>query len=244
MAAMIISRRAHPVSTFLHALRLSAAAASSSRSFAADAGQETSVDVGRRPAPAPQRRRSAASPAPRRARARAGDLLPTFFSDPWDPFNPGRALSQMLSLADQFLDVPFTRGGGGGGGLRRGWDAREDEKALYVKVEMPGLGKEDVKVWVEGNMLVIQGEEEEEEEEEDEGEREGGDGATGEAAAEGEGKGKRPRRRRRFGGRVELPAKGYKLEEIRAEMKNGLLRVVVPKAAADELAAVKEVPIH
>lgn len=88
MAAMIISRRAHPVSTFLHALRLSAAAASSSRSFAADAGQETSVDVGRRPAPAPQRRRSAASPAPRRARARAGDLLPTFFSGTLSFFIP------------------------------------------------------------------------------------------------------------------------------------------------------------
>uniref|UniRef100_A0A6V7QVJ7 SHSP domain-containing protein n=1 Tax=Ananas comosus var. bracteatus TaxID=296719 RepID=A0A6V7QVJ7_ANACO len=197
MAAMIISRRAHPVSTFLHVLRLSAAAASSSRSFAADAGQETSVDVGRRPSPLPSAAAppppplpAAPAPGPEPAPAISSPpssqvLFPSLshrprpippdkisnlsIPDPWDPFNPGRALSQMLSLADQFLDVPFTRGGGGGGGLRRGWDAREDEKALYVKVEMPGLGKEDVKVWVEGNTLVIQGEEDEDEEDEDEG---------------------------------------------------------------------------
>nr|CAD1838138.1 unnamed protein product [Ananas comosus var. bracteatus] len=233
MAAMIISRRAHPVSTFLHALRLSAVA-SSSRSLAADAGQETSVDVGRRPAPAPQRRRSAAAPTPRRARARArartGDLLPTFFSDPWDPSWTSR--SRGAAAEEE--------------GLRRGWDAREDEKALYVKVEMPGLGKEDVKVWGGGKHARDPGR----------GGRGRGGGGRGRGGTRrrrrgdrgggsgGEGKGKRPRRRRRFGGRVELPAKGYKLEEIRAEMKNGLLRVVVPKAAADELAAVKQVPIH
>lgn len=67
-------------------------------------------------------------------------------SDPWDPFNPGRTISQVLNFMDQLMDVPLS----GHGVLRTGWDVREDDKSLYLKVEMPGLSKDDVKVWVEG----------------------------------------------------------------------------------------------
>lgn len=49
------------------------------------------------------------------------------------------------------MDVPL----GGRGVLRTGWDASEDDKSLYLKVEMPGLSKDDVKVWVEGMFLLL-----------------------------------------------------------------------------------------
>lgn len=39
-------------------------------------------------------------------------------------------------------------------GLRKPWDAVEEKEALYVWVDMGGLGKEDVKVYAE-NALVI-----------------------------------------------------------------------------------------
>jgi hypothetical protein len=49
------------------------------------------------------------------------------------------------------MDTPFT----GCGVLQTGWDAREDDKSLYLKVEMPGLSKDDVKVRVEGMFCLI-----------------------------------------------------------------------------------------
>lgn len=67
-------------------------------------------------------------------------------SDPWDSFNPGITLNQVLNFMDQLMDAPF----GGRGILRTGWDAREDDKSLYLRVEMPGLSKDDVKVCLEG----------------------------------------------------------------------------------------------
>ncbi|XP_072986326.1 small heat shock protein, chloroplastic-like isoform X1 [Typha latifolia] len=198
MAAMIISKRSS-FSNLLNKLRLSSAI-STPRFFATDAREERGLDVNRRGDTAPVSRRS-----------RGGDLFPNFFSDPWDPFTPGRSLSQIFNVMDQMLDAPLGRGV-----LRRGWDVREDENALCFKVEMPGLGKEDVRIWVEETTLVIKGEKEEED----------GDDGEGE---EGEG-----RARRRYSSRIDLPGRGYKLDQIKAEMKNGMLKVVVPKAKEEE----------
>lgn len=47
---------------------------------------------------------------------------------------------------------------------RRAWDVKEEDDALYVRIDLPGLGKEDVKVSVEGNTLIIKGEGEKESE--------------------------------------------------------------------------------
>ena len=41
---------------------------------------------------------------------------------------------------------------------RKGWDVREDKDALYLLIEMPGLSKEGVKISVDQNTLIIQGE--------------------------------------------------------------------------------------
>ncbi|XP_061352520.1 heat shock 22 kDa protein, mitochondrial-like isoform X2 [Gastrolobium bilobum] len=135
-----------------------------------------------------------------------------FFSDVFDPFSTTRSLSQVLNMMDQFMDNPFlsaSRGIGAGAGVRRGWDARETEDALLLRVDMPGLGKEDVKISVEQNTLTIKGEGAKESDDEEGGPR-------------------------RYTSRIDLPDKLYKIDQIKAEIKNGVLKVVVPKMKEEE----------
>nr|WLR90807.1 HSP23.6-MITO [Selenicereus monacanthus]WLR90815.1 HSP23.5 [Selenicereus monacanthus] len=135
--------------------------------------------------------------------------FPGFFSDVFDPFSPTRSVSQLMNLMDQFMENPFlsaTRGMGAGA-MRRGWNVCEDENALHLKVDMPGLGKDDVKVSVEENTLIIKGEGLKESEDEE---------------------------LRRYSTRIDLTPNAYKIDEIKAEMKNGVLRVSVPKLKEEE----------
>ncbi|KAE8673679.1 Heat shock 22 kDa protein [Hibiscus syriacus] len=82
-----------------------------------------------------------------------------FFSDVFDPFSPARNLSQVLNMMNQFMENPFVVASRGmGGGLCRSWSVKETEDALNCRIDMPGLGKEDVKVSLEQNTLVIEGE--------------------------------------------------------------------------------------
>lgn len=115
------------------------------------------------------------------------------------------------------MDNPFLGASRGIGGSRRGCDVKEDDDALYMRVDMPGLGKEDVKVSVEQNTLVIRGE----------GERESEDGES----------------RRRYSTRVDLPTNLYQIDKIKAEMKNGILKVVVPKVHKEERKDVFQVQV-
>ncbi|XP_010910970.1 small heat shock protein, chloroplastic [Elaeis guineensis] len=213
---------ASPVSKLLEKLRFSpirsAVATTPFRSFSAEAR-----DLARDTQPVDIDRGTDVSPAPatRRRRRRGGDLFPSFFSggpDAFDPFNPTRSLSQVLNLMDQMMESPFAAVRG----MRRGWDAREEEDALYLSVEMPGLGKEDVSVTVEQNALVIKGE-----------------GGEEEGKGEEEGSG-----RRRYSSRIELPPNLYNIGEIKAEMKNGVLKLVVPKVKEEERKDVVQVQIE
>jgi HSP20 family protein len=143
-----------------------------------------------------------------------------FFPDVFDPFSPTTSLSQVLNLMDQLMEDPFLAASRGvGAGSRRGWDVKEDNDALYIRLEMPGLGKEDVKVSVEENTLTIKGEGEKVSEEEEES-------------------------KRRYSSRLDLPQKLYKLDSIKAEMKNGVLKVVVPKVKEEEKKEVCHVNIE
>ncbi|XP_042470651.1 small heat shock protein, chloroplastic-like [Zingiber officinale] len=139
------------------------------------------------------------------------------FRDVFDPFNSTRSLNQLLNLMNQIqmLDnVPFFSAPAGqrdaSRGFRRGWDVREDEDALHLRVDMPGLGKEHVRVWSEQNTLVIQGDGENEK--------------VGEEEASG----------RKYSSRIVLPPESFKMDQIKAEMKNGVLKVVVPKLKQEE----------
>lgn len=139
-------------------------------------------------------------------------------ADMFDPFTPTRSLSQVLNFMDQIGESPLassTRGGMGASGARRGWDVKEKDDGLHLRIDMPGLSREDVKLSLEQNTLVIKGEGGEEEEE---------DG-------------------RKFSSRIGLPEKVYKTDEIKAEMKNGVLKVVVPKLKEDERNNVRHIQV-
>ncbi|WOK96253.1 heat shock 22 kDa protein, mitochondrial isoform X2 [Canna indica] len=218
MAAIIASRKS-AVSKLVEKLISSPSrrpiAAAATRSFNTGALREYSDDSDL------ERRPDSASSVSRR---RPGDSFPSF-QDVFDPFNPTRSLSQVLNMMDQMLDNPFfaaaTGPRGAAGSLRRGWDAREDNDALHLRIDMPGLGKEQVKVWAEQNTLVIKGE----------GEKEPGE--EGEEGMAG----------RRYSSRIDLPPESYKMDQIRAEMKNGVLKVMVPKVKKEERKDVFQVNI-
>ncbi|CAA7060215.1 unnamed protein product [Microthlaspi erraticum] len=149
-----------------------------------------------------------------------------FFSDVFDPFSPTRSVSQVLNLMDQFMENPLlsaTRGMGASG-ARRGWDIKEKEDALHLRIDMPGLSREDVKLALEQDTLVIRGESKVED-------VDGGE--------EGESGGNR-----RFTSRIGLPEKVYKIDEIKAEMKNGVLKVVIPKMKEEERNDVRQIEVN
>lgn len=134
-----------------------------------------------------------------------------FISDVFDPFSSTQSVSQLLNLMDHFVENPYLAGTGGGASGRRGWDVKEEGDALYLRMDMPGLGKEDVKVSVEENTMIIKGEGEE---------------------------------GRKYSSRIDLPPNLYKVEEIKAEMKNGVLKVGVPKVKEEERKEVHQIKIE
>lgn len=109
---------------------------------------------------------------------------------------------------------------GVGGYRRRGrapWEVKEGESEYKMRLDMPGMKKEDVKVWVEEKMLVVKAEKEakkkemveEQEEEEEEG-----------WSAKSYG---------RYSSRIALP-ENVQFENIKAEVKDGVLYIAIPKA--------------
>ncbi|PIN22012.1 Molecular chaperone (small heat-shock protein Hsp26/Hsp42) [Handroanthus impetiginosus] len=128
------------------------------------------------------------------------------------PFPASGSLSQLLNMMDQFMESPVTSN------IRRNWDARETAEGLHLRMDMPGLSREDVKVSVEQNTLKIKGEGKKEFDDDDGG--------------------------RRFTSRIDLPEKLYKTNEIKAEMKNGVLKVFVPKIKEEERADVFQVNVE
>ncbi len=69
----------------------------------------------------------------------------------WDPFG------EMQRLTDQM----FRAWGGGEGGSRTfapAVDIYEDDDAIYVKAELPGVKPEDVHIDVENDVLTVRGE--------------------------------------------------------------------------------------
>ncbi|KAA0044442.1 26.5 kDa heat shock protein [Cucumis melo var. makuwa] len=89
-----------------------------------------------------------------------------------------------------------------------GGHVKEQEDWYKLRMEMPGIAKDEVKVTVEGRMLNIRGEHREEEEEEEE-----------EGFAESYGY---------YESTVMLPEDAV-AEEIKAELKDGVLTITIPR---------------
>lgn len=102
---------------------------------------------------------------------------------------------------------------------------KEDDKCYKLRFMVPGLQKEGVRVTVEDGMLVITGEVEDEEE--DEGVVVGGGESTTEDEEE-EGRWY-PRRYGYYNTTLLLP-EDAKVDEIKAELRDGVLRVYIPRA--------------
>ncbi|KAG0513483.1 hypothetical protein BDA96_10G106300 [Sorghum bicolor] len=97
------------------------------------------------------------------------------------------------------------------------WVSKEDGDAVQLKVAVPGLGKEHVKMRAENDVLVIKGE------------VEGGDGDKGSA---------------RYSYRIVLSSHAFKMDQIKAEMNNGMLSLTVPKIKDEERKDVFEIKIE
>ncbi|KAG0618808.1 hypothetical protein M758_4G092800 [Ceratodon purpureus] len=128
----------------------------------------------------------------------------------WDPFGTNRSVTEMLNAVDRMIDAPFFRSSGAAipSRMRLPSDLIEDSDSYRLRIDMPGLSKEEVKVTVEDGQLVIKGEHNAEEKSEDRWTS------------------------RSYNTRLTLPDH-VKVEDVKAELKNGVLRVVMPKCKED-----------
>jgi HSP20 family protein len=107
-------------------------------------------------------------------------------------------------------------------GLAASMDVAETENAVEVRLDLPGAKAEDIDIQIDGGVLTIRGERKEEEEEKDE-ER------------------KYHRIERRYGSfarSITLPC-GVREDEAAADYKDGVLKVVLPKAEEAQAKKIK-----
>ncbi|KAH7841489.1 hypothetical protein Vadar_030479 [Vaccinium darrowii] len=107
-------------------------------------------------------------------------------------------------LFDDALMFPLTE-------LRAPWDAKEDDNEIKMRFDVPGLSKENIKVFVEDDELVIKGEHKEE--------KGGVESWSGRSYGA-------------FYTRLCLPDNCEK-GKIKAELKNGVLLISIPKTKAE-----------
>ncbi|XP_061368220.1 small heat shock protein, chloroplastic-like [Gastrolobium bilobum] len=154
----------------------------------------------------------------------------------WDRFPSARTVEEMIDTMEGMMEDPFALSTfewpssplpseGVGGYKRRGrtpWEIKEGESEYKMRFDMPGMSKEDVKVWVEEKMLVVKAEkapkkkntEEEMVEQENKDEEEWSVKSYG-----------------RYRSRIALP-ENVQFEKIKAEVKDGVLYITIPKATS------------
>lgn len=133
------------------------------------------------------------------------------FSDAFPHLGRGASLLNMMdTVEDLFSSTPVPANVAPQtfrSSNRTPWDVMEDAKAFKLRLDMPGLSKEDVKVDVEEGNLTIKGEHKAEEGQDDWSLRSVGS----------------------YNIRIKLPD-NVKADAIKAELKNGVLQVTAPKA--------------
>lgn len=135
-----------------------------------------------------------------------------------DPFSPMRTMRQMLDTMDRLFDdafmVPTSSQGSSRDkttSVRTPWDIMDGENEIKMRFDMPGLSKEDVKVSVEDGVLVIKG---------------------GHKKEEGENDSWSARSYSSYNTRLALP-ENCETEKIKAELKNGVLNITIPKGKVE-----------
>lgn len=145
----------------------------------------------------------------------------------WDRFPTARTVQQMMETMDRMIEDPLPYGYPAAspypaetGGYSRGrtpWEIKEGEKDYKMRFDMPGMAKEDVKVWVEEKMLVVRGEKVPKKKNDGEINGEEEEGAW---PAKSYGK---------YSFRIALP-ENVQFEKIKAGVRDGVLYISIPKA--------------
>ncbi|XP_006341764.1 small heat shock protein, chloroplastic-like [Solanum tuberosum] len=141
----------------------------------------------------------------------------------WDRFPTARTVQQMMDTMDRVMEDPLAFNGGWVAGpstddvgYKRGrtpWEIKESEAEYKMRFDMPGMTKEDVKVWLEEKMLVVKAEK-----------RVKNNGKEEEEwSAKSYGK---------YNTRIALP-ENIDFEKIKAEVKDGVLYITIPKASSN-----------
>uniref|UniRef100_A0A0C9QP30 TSA: Wollemia nobilis Ref_Wollemi_Transcript_15259_1040 transcribed RNA sequence n=1 Tax=Wollemia nobilis TaxID=56998 RepID=A0A0C9QP30_9CONI len=148
-------------------------------------------------------------------RTRRTDISPF---DLIDPLSPMRTMRQMLGTMDRLFENAFPSSHSmreGQSGFRTPWDMMESDTEVKMRFDMPGLSKEDVKVSIEDDVLVIKGESKKEE--------------------KGNNDSWSTRSYSNYSTRLVLPD-GCETDKIKAELKNGVLNITVPKTRVESKA--------
>ncbi|KAG6546570.1 hypothetical protein Mapa_012119 [Marchantia paleacea] len=138
--------------------------------------------------------------------------------DLMDSVLPTRNLRSMIETMDRIFDDPLFapsafRDSPVRRSLRTPWDFKETEDSFQLRMDMPGLDKQEVKVYIEDDCLVIKGEHNAERKSEEDQWSSRSHGS--------------------YSSRIMLPDNADP-EKIKAEMKNGVLNVTVPKVREEE----------
>ena len=133
----------------------------------------------------------------------------------WNPYRESNLLNTNLEHAFDDFDLfwPSRVSGTASGALAPAVDVNENKEGFRVEMELPGVAKEDVKVYVEDDVLTISGEKKAEKRTDEDC------GLCGE---------------RRYGAfqrsfRLGTPVD---VDRIQAEYKDGVLRLAIPKSEA------------
>eukprot|EP00257_Ricinus_communis_P014475 XP_015572155.1 small heat shock protein, chloroplastic [Ricinus communis] len=156
----------------------------------------------------------------------------------WDRFPTARTVQQMMETMERMMDDPFTYSsswptpaapieGSGYGRGRTPWEIKEGENEYKMRFDMPGMTKEDVKVWVEEKMLVVKAEKLPKQKVNEE---RNGEDQKAKAEAEEEEEEWSAKSYGRYSSRIALP-ENIQFEKIKAEVKDGVLYITIPKAS-------------